>query len=473
MIKCIRKFLSLIMVAVVAVGICTSGFAAISNLQSTSTTVTEQELGMPDIGDYGTWTTENNKNLILNNIRQDVEKFSGTEQNQSTESYECDNTYVPLEAKVGLAFMNAFSHVAEILDDSLVRFTILFIVIMYGLWILFEAYTLIIGQNTVKEKVFEMAKVGAKVAIWAVVLSVGPAKMFLWVTSIIMEIGTMFANVVLEATTEIAGLNSETLCNTCDAIKEYAVKNFADNNNNNIFVTAREYIIDDQERIKSAAHDAANIMCVPTVLSGFCMYAIKLGWAWILGSIGDSMFGFLCGCACVVGFIYLAWKFAFIAFGVIADLFLGIIMLPFTAVAETVNKTTCKGIAGDMYNGFTKLFSAESLNAQIGRFVNVALHYVVLSIIIAICAALLSGILDMSPERIVPRFDGGLDNNFVEIALISALVWWLAKNATKFADEMGGKISYDMGTTLQNDAKTLWSKTKSGAKTVYKIIRKK
>ncbi len=461
------------MVAVVAVGICTSGFAAISNLQSTPTTVTEPELGMPDIGDNGTWTTENNKNLILNNIRQDVEKFSGTEQNQSTEPYKCDNTYVPLEAKVGLSFMNAFSHVAKILNNSLVRFTILFIVIMYGLWILFEAYTLIIGQNTVKEKVFEMAKVGAKVAIWAVVLSVGPAKMFLWVTSIIMEIGTMFANVVLEATTEIAGLNSETLCNTCDAIKEYAEEIFADNNNNNIFVKAREYIIDDQERIKSAAHDAANIMCVPTVLSGFCMYAIKLGWAWILHSIGNSMFEFLCGCACVVGFIYLAWKFAFIAFGVIADLFLGIIMLPFTAVAETVNKTTCKGIAGNMYNGFTKLFSAESLNAQIGRFVNVALHYVVLSIIIAICAALLSGILDMSPESIAPQFNGELDNNFVVTALISALVWWLAKNATKFADEMGGKISYDMGTTLQNDAKTLWSKTKSGAKTVYKIIRKK
>ena len=215
------------MVAVVAVGICTSGFATTSNLQSTSTTVTEPELGMPDIGDNGTWATENNKNLILNNIRQDVEKFSGTKPNQSTEPYKCDNTYVPLEAKVGLAFMNAFSHVAKILDNSLVRFTILFIVIMYGLWILFEAYTLIIGQNTVKEKVFEMAKVGAKVAIWVVVLSVGPAKMFLWVTSIIMEIGTMFANVVLEATTEIAGLNSETLCNTCDAIKEYAVKNMA------------------------------------------------------------------------------------------------------------------------------------------------------------------------------------------------------------------------------------------------------
>ena len=70
---------------------------------------------------------------------------------------------------------------------------------------------------------------------------------------------------------------------------------------------------------------------------------------------------------------------------------------------------------------------------------------------------------------IVPKLD---NQGFVITVFVSALVWWLAKNASKYADEMGGKISYEIGQNLQNDAQTLWSKTKSGAKTVYKIIKK-
>ena len=51
MIKIMRKFLSKIMIAVIAIGICAPAFCATSNLQMSSNT------GMADIGDFGTWAT--------------------------------------------------------------------------------------------------------------------------------------------------------------------------------------------------------------------------------------------------------------------------------------------------------------------------------------------------------------------------------------------------------------------------------
>jgi hypothetical protein len=435
MMNLVRKFLSKIMIAVFAIGICMPVSATTSNLQFGT------GVGMSDIGDFGSWATENNRKLFLDSLTYDIEQFSGPSQNRLVENY------VPVEAKVGMAFMNAFSFIAGVLDSSLVRFTIMFIIIAYGFWIAFEAYTIITGQNNAKDKVLEIGKVGLKVVMWVAILSIGPAKTFMLLISPIMYLGTLFSDVILDATASVAGID---LPDTCSAIHEYAKAHIESQN-----------IID--------ANSAANIMCVPTRLSGFCYTAIKLGWGWMKYGIGSSLFSFLCGGIFVGGFVYLAWKFAFMAFGVIAELFLGIIMLPFTAIAETVNKTTYKGIAGNIYNGFTKLFSAESLNAQIGRFVNAALHFVVLSIVIAVCAAMLSSVYTTDVNAVVPRID---NQGFVITVFVSALVWWLAKNASRFANEIGGTISYEIGQNLQKDASTLWTKTKSGAKTVIDIIKK-
>lgn len=435
MIKVFRKFLSKIMIVVLTICICMPAFAVTANLYGSS------ETGMSNIGDYGSWATENNRQKFLDTLTYDVDQFRGSSQNQIVADY------VPIEAKVGMAFMNAFSFIAGILDSSLVQFTIIFIIIAYGFWIAFEAYTIIIGQNKAKEKLLEIGKAGIKVGAWVAVLSIGPAKTFMLLISPIMYIATIFSDIILDATVSVAGID---LPDTCDAIHAYANATIGEHN-----------IID--------ANSAANIMCVPTRLSGFCYTAIKLGWNWMKFGIGVSLFSFLCGITFVGGFVYLAWRFAFMAFGVIADLFLGIIMLPFTAVAETVNKTTYKGIPGNIYNGFTKLFSAESLNVQIARFVNAALHFIVLSIVISVCAAMLSSVYKTDMTSIVPRIE---NQGFVITVFVSALVWWLAKNATKFANEMGGKISYDMGQNLQNDAGTLWTKTKSATKTVVSIIKK-
>lgn len=397
-------------------------------------------LPAPDVGDFGTWATENNRERFTSNLAADINQFQGNFHEQVIDNY------VPIEAKAGIAFVNAFSFVAHVLDTSLVRFVILFIILAFAFWMMFEAYTIIVGKSKPQEKVTEILKKGALVAIWTGILSIGPAETFMMLMSPILRVATYTSGAILDMVSSVAGIK---LPDTCTAIHEYAATHISDTN-----------ILTPQT--------AADIMCLPTRLSGFCYTAIAVGWRWMVTGIGSSAFTFLCGITFVSGFLYLAWRFAFIAFGVIADLFLGVIMLPFTAVAETIGKTSYKGIAGDIFNTFMGLFKTESLQAQIMRFVNAALHFVVLAIIIAVASGLLSGLIDMNTGAVLPDYNS---SDFWLSVLMAALTWYLASHAMQFATDFGGAINTAMGDTLQNDANTLINKTKSTAVKWWNIIK--
>ncbi len=428
--KSLRKILSKIFVAVLATVLVTSAFGATANLP------------MGDIGDHGTWATENNREKLLTNITHDVEQFSGDFQNQLVRDY------VPLEAKIGLAFMNALSFVSGVLDSSLVRFVILFMFIAFAFWIIFETYNMMqSGQGNIQKHLTEIVKKGTMIAVWVIILRFGPAKLFMWVMGPIVSVGTYVSDLILGAVAESAGAD---LPNTCAAIREYATTHIASHN-----------IVD--------AGAAADMLCVPTRMSGFCYTAIAAGWKWITAGIGTSAFSVVGGIVFIYIFIKLAWKFAFMALGVIADLFLGVMMLPFTALTQTIGSTSYKGMAGNIFNQFLGIFSAESLDAQIERFVKSALYFVSLSIVVAFCAALMSGVVDTDLASRVPNLNPG---GFIETLLVVALTWWFANRGMEIAEKLSGKkITTTVGDQMRGEVTTLWKKTKGTAKDWWEIIR--
>mgnify|MGYP000077970950 FL=1 len=217
------------------------------------------------------------------------------------------------------------------------------------------------------------------------------------------------------------------------------------------------------------ANAAADMLCVPTRLSGFFYTAVVAGFKWMLAGIGHSMFTFVVGLTFVVLFVYLGFKFAFMALGVIADLFLAVFMLPFTAVVETVGKTSYKGIAGTIYNGFLGLFKVESLQSQIMRFINAAIYFVSLSIVIAVCGALLAGAVDADLATHVPSIN---NSNFFVTLLTAMLVAYLANRADEIAKKIGGSIDASMGDKIKQDGKKLLNNVTDTATKWYKIIRK-
>lgn len=396
-------------------------------------------LPMADVGDYGNWATPDNIDLFKTDITHDMEQM---------EPKPIVSDYVPFEAKIGLAMMNGFSIVAEVLDSSLVRFAIIFMIIAYIFWSIFEAYNMMKNGASAMDFGVNLVKKGGVILIWIIILNFGPAQVFMWIMGPIVGVGTYMADLILNA---IAGAIGTELPDTCAAIRDYAAAN-----------TSGNMLID--------ANAAADILCVPTRLSGFFATAVVAGWEWMIAGIGTSAFTTLVGATFIVIFLYTGFKFLLMGLGVIMDLFLGVLMLPFTAIAETINKTSLKGIVGDIYNGFLGLFKPESLQNQIQRFINAAIYFVSLSIVIAVCAALLSGTVDANLASEIPTLE---NDGFIITLLTGCLVAYLANRADSIAKDLGGSVNDSFGKQFGNDVKKLGQNAYGWGKKVVNIIRKK
>lgn len=397
-------------------------------------------LNVANIGEFGTWATDENREMLVQNLTSDINKFAPDTSKQLVKDY------VPPEVKVGTAFVNAMTHVGNIIDNSLARFAVIFMVLMYAFWIMFEAYDNMKKAGSVKELGHKILVKTLKVIFWIVILRMGPARVFMWVMTPIVQIGTYAADFILNAVAGAVGLK---LPDTCSAIHTYVAAH-----------TPAGASVD--------AATMANVMCMPTRLSGYFTTGVSMGWNWVKFSIGNSAFVFLMGISFIGLFIVNAWKFAFMAFGVIADLFLATILLPFTAIAETVSKTSYNQIPGTIYNGFADLLKAENLKTQIMRVINAALYFVILSVIIAICVVLAAGVLTINNASTVPSVEL---NGFIPIVTTGFLIYYLAKNADKIAKDWGGSVNSALGDSLRGDVETLAKDVYKSGKKIYETIK--
>lgn len=420
-------FSKIIMCAAAAIFVCTAAIGA-SNVPA------------GDVDEYGTWATPHNRDAFVTQMSGDIAQFHPDISQQLVQNF------VPIEAKVGLAFMEGMSLVGRVLDSSLVRFAIIFIIIAYIFWIAFEAYAMATGGGDIQKLAMEIVKKTGVILIWTIVLNHGAGQVFMWIMGPVVSVGTALSDMILNS---IASASGAMLPDTCAAIREYAAANIGP-----------DTIIN--------ARSAADIMCVPTRLSGFFYTGLDAGWAWMRAGIGHSAFTFAAGATLVVVFAICIWKFALMAFGVIADLFLTVLMLPFTAIAETVGKTSYKGIAGDIFNGFLALFSTQSLSNQISRFVNAALYFVSLSIVVGVAAGILSGVIDADLAARIPT----LENDGIMVTLLSvALVAYLLNRSGEIAGKLGGSIDASLGDKLGQDI-TNWTRgTYNKIASLVKTIR--
>ena len=425
MMKYIKQFLSKMLIAIMCISLSFSAIAA-------------SDTPSGDMGEHETFVTEHSITMFNSSLTDDVTQFQDGFQKQLVRDY------VPIEARVGIAMMNGLTHVAKILDTSLVHFMVIFIIVMYLFWIMFEGYNFVQkGDGNIKKLIMDIGKKAIWIIIWVSVLEFGPARLFMWAMGPIVSIGTALSDFILNA---VASVSGAILPDTCGAIREYAVAN-----------TAPDMLID--------ATAAADLMCVPSRLSGFFTTGIVAGWKWMIAGIGHSAFSFTMGAIFIIVFAWNAWKFALMALGVIMDLFLGVLLLPFTAFAETITPTSYKGLAGNIFNGFLKLFNPGSvkLDAQINRFINAAIYFVSLSIVIAVCAALLYGVIGSDLSATVPTLE---NDGFIPTLLTGLLVGYFANMAGDIAKNVGGGASVDatFGNNFGEDVKTL-------AKDTYKVAK--
>ena len=159
----------------------------------------------------------------------------------------------------------------------------------------------------------------------------------------------------------------------------------------------------------------------------------------------------------------------FIALGVIADIFLSLLLLPFTAIVETTAKTQYKGVAGDIFNTFLDIFKAEKLETQITRIVKAALYFVCLAVATGVAVSLLTFVVNPASGEILTS--GGLDGAILLI-LSLMLVCYMAEKSQKLASDWGGKIETGFGDQVKKDTEKLWELTKKRWKQTRDLFKK-
>lgn len=361
--------------------------------------------------------------------------------------------FVPIEAKIGVAFMGGLAKVGMALDSSLVRFAIMFMLIAYAFWVAFEAYNLINSGADAKATVKDIIIKGLTISAWILILDFGIARAFTMIMVPIVSLGTFISTTIWNGITSVAGFS---VPDNCGLIKEYAAANISPAL---LHVQGSGVTETTLQGLNITAESAASLICVPSQMSAFFVTVIKIGWDWIVSSVGVGLFGAVLGLYVVYLGLKNIWKFLFVALGVIADLFLGLLMLPFTAIAETTAKTNYKGVAGGIFNSFLEIFKTESLKKQINRLVNASVYFICLSVVIGVAVSLLAVIVNPSGQISSDMNMDGLGGVLILI-LVLLLVCHMADKATELAKKWGGEIDTSAGDKAKKDIEKLWELTK-------------
>lgn len=416
----IRKLLSRLFVCILSIFLSCGVSFALNNF-----------LPSGDVGEYGNLFNETNIKTTTETISTDFEKFNP---NINVES----KTFVPLEAKLGLMLMKALSSIDVIFTNSLVRFIIIFLLVAYAAWVGLTAYKMIKESGDYKTVLYNVFKQGITIAVWILILNYGIANIFDMIVSPVLNLGAYLSDIILNAVAETYKVK---IPDTCAAIHNYV---------NNTETTGK-LLIDNGT--------AANIMCLPARVSVYFYHAVGTGFSWIKYGLTHSITSVLVGIASVVLFIECIFKFAFMTLGIVVDLFLTLLLLPFTAIAESLPAAPDGAtIPGRIYNGFIVLLNIgkgkNNLSHVLSVFINAAMYFVSLSIIIAICAALLSNIISLNSNEYIV-------GSAIATILSACLVLYLAQKADELASKLGGSIDNSFGKQLTSDAKNLWNKAKN------------
>ena len=299
----VRDFLKKILVAAFALFIALPAFAdepsGNSNIVQLPA-VTDNPIGDGDVNEFGLWATDRNRTLVIDEISQDLNNFAPPATNVS----------VPIEAKLGFAFMGGLSKVGIALDYSFKTFVIVFILLAFGFWVSLEAYNVISAGGNTKSTVKNIVIKGMIISLWIIVLKFGVAKAFTLVMTPIVSLGTLISTRIWEGITGAAGYSLSDFQATCDAIKNYAVANMP---TSVAGVDPDDISVETLDSMKITAESAAGLLCVPIQMSNFFWDVIRIGWKWVTSSVGNSLCGAVIGLYITYLGLKCIWKFLFIS----------------------------------------------------------------------------------------------------------------------------------------------------------------
>ena len=196
---------------------------------------------------------------------------------------------------------------------------------------------------------------GMIVAEWLIVLDYGPAEIFSILITPIISLGVYLSDFILDAVAQTYNVN---IPDTCAVINQYVTANAS-------------------EKLLITPDAAANIMCLPARFSVYFYHATSAAFDWIVDGFKNiNLAEIFVGITCAVMFIGCIFKYAFMTLGIVADLFLTLLMLPFTAIPESMPSTKETNYVGQIFTGLLSVFKTKKLSEVISTFINAAIYFV-------------------------------------------------------------------------------------------------
>lgn len=425
-----------------------------STEQTTTTTETQQpastttETRQTEITRITTEISEENATpLTPGEMTQKKINYIQSDSNQDqlpNVNYMNETTYIPIEIRLANIIIDGIGYINEMLFPFFSNLISTLLIILLAFWLSSEAYNMINTGKTSIENGVTIVKKIILVIIWTAVILANPAQVFMFIMGPIIQMGGNITDFIINALTNIP------IDQTCDSIKAMAM--------NNTDTSILNYPLLNPET-------KGDLLCLTGRISKLYTQFITLGFQWMGRGLFMQPVSFLVGLSLVIFFVYIGFKFTLESLGIILDLILGLMILPFCAIGACfgggLSYKGLESIPNQLFTMITSIFGKGDYKGLITKIIKAILYFWILSVVVGICYEMMSYTLDSQSGIFDVNYAPGKNGlGIMSIILSAAITAYLIKKAPGYAEKMGGAINTAAAKPFEDGIDTLYKNSK-------------
>lgn len=346
-------------------------------------------------------------------------------------------TDLPLDIRAALTITEGLGTTSEIIYGNLLGVIISLLWIFFAFWFGLQAWGIMRGDLQIRDASEKIVKKMLLVIVAVFILESNPAEWFMLIFGGIASIGQYAGDLFLSSAT---GTGMATSCGEIYNMIADADINFG-------FL---------------GAENTASVICMTGRITEFFYAAIMTSFDLATANAGVDLLGLLLGVVGVVLFGYCIFKFAFITLGIIVDIMLMLMFLPFVAFTECFKSGwNDKELAGRIMSKIANAFGDEDLSKQIQTFIQAIIYIVAVSLVASLCFLMISGIVANGDPNMIVMLTGG------------TLCAYMIYKTEKIAEDLGGKINDEWPKELRKNFDAAAKAMGKNIGNLTKMIRKK
>ncbi|MDR0448902.1 MAG: hypothetical protein LBG89_00365 [Rickettsiales bacterium] len=366
------------------------------------------------------------KNNILSGLKNSVPAYA---------DFRADN--IPLDIRASMFVIEGLSTIAMIVYKNLLDVMIWLLVVFFAFWFGLEAWSVMETKTPIGDAAKKIVKKAAIISVAIFVLNTNPAEWFMMFLGAAAHVGNYAADLFLGAATGMG------VAQTCGDTLAY------------VALHGGSFGFLGPENV-------ANVICMTGRITEFFWTGLSESLALIKSGIGSNVAFSVMGVAGAALFLWCVVRFAILTLGVVVDMTLMLMFLPFAAFKESFKDGWPKdaGAAGAMIEKIANAFGGDDISGQIRKFVQVIIYVIAISIVASICYLLMKGVAQQN------------GNNFIYLALGGAVCAYMISQTEKIAEMMGGVVDREWAGEIRKNLESLATAAQKYGKNALSIAKK-